>query len=76
MGLFSQPKPRGFHHEYIYYDEHRERVEQARRHQSQLSPGIFRQGRGERPAVPHMNVGCLLVMALIIVGMGMAMLLI
>lgn len=35
MSFFRQPKPRRFHHEPIYYDEHRDRVnrimEKARR---------------------------------------------
>lgn len=26
MNFFSQPKPRRFHHEPVYYDEHRDRV--------------------------------------------------
>lgn len=28
MSFFKQPKPRRFHHETIYYDEHRDRVRQ------------------------------------------------
>lgn len=28
MGFFHQPKPRHFHHEPIYYNEHRDRVRQ------------------------------------------------
>lgn len=28
MSFFKQPKPRKFHHEPIYYDEHRDRVRQ------------------------------------------------
>lgn len=28
MSFFRQPKPRRFHHEPIYYDEHRDRVKQ------------------------------------------------
>lgn len=28
MGFFHQPKPRHFHHEPIYFDEHKDRVEQ------------------------------------------------
>lgn len=26
MGLFNQPKPRGFHHEYIFFDERKQRL--------------------------------------------------
>lgn len=26
MGLFNQPKPRGFHHEYIFVDERKQRL--------------------------------------------------
>ena len=28
MGFFHQPKPRHFHHEPIYFDEHKDRVKQ------------------------------------------------
>lgn len=31
MGLFRQPKPRRFHHPYIYVDERKERLERMRR---------------------------------------------
>lgn len=30
MGMFSTPKPRGFHHEFIYVDERREAIERIR----------------------------------------------
>ena len=30
MGLFRQPKPRRFHHPYIYVDERKERLERMR----------------------------------------------
>lgn len=31
MGIFSQPKPRRFHHEMMFSDEHADRVERIRR---------------------------------------------
>lgn len=32
MGMFSPPKPRGFHHEFIYVDERREALERITEH--------------------------------------------
>lgn len=32
MGLFSFRKPRGFHHEYIYVDERKDKLEAIKRH--------------------------------------------
>lgn len=46
MSLFSMRKPRGFHHEYIYYDERKARLkeleEKARRELGLSSPASFR----------------------------------
>lgn len=36
MGFFRQPKPRAFHHEFIYADDHKERVRKAK--QNILNP--------------------------------------
>lgn len=42
MGLFTQRKPRGFHHQYIYVDERKERLremeERAKRELGMLDP--------------------------------------
>ncbi|MBQ0062065.1 MAG: hypothetical protein MJZ69_09615 [Bacteroidaceae bacterium] len=42
MGFFSNNKPRGFHHEYIYYDERKEKLkkieEKAKRELGLLPP--------------------------------------
>lgn len=42
MGLFNTRKPRGFHHEYIYYDERKEKLrkieERAKRELGMLPP--------------------------------------
>ena len=35
MGFFHQPKPRHFHHEPIYYDEHKDRVRQIEKRASE-----------------------------------------
>lgn len=32
MVFFRQPKPRTFHHEFIYADDHKQRVRKARQH--------------------------------------------
>ncbi len=46
MSLFSMRKPRGFHHEYIYYDERKAKLndleERARRELGLSSPEPFR----------------------------------
>ena len=45
MGMFSMRKPRGFHHEYIYVDERKEKLEKikenAKRELGMLPPKAF-----------------------------------
>ena len=46
MGLFTTRKPRGFHHNYIYYDPRKEKLqkieENAKREMGVLPPGDIR----------------------------------
>lgn len=48
MGLFRQPKPKRFHHPYIYVDERKERLERMR-DQARQELGLPR----ERPVCPE-----------------------
>lgn len=46
MSFFRQPKPRRFHHEPIYYDEHRDRVSKI---EQQAKKELGLTGKDEKP---------------------------
>ena len=52
MGLFSTRKPRGYHHQYIYYDERKEKLkrieEKAKREQLKEAKKIAKQEERSR----------------------------
>lgn len=50
MEIFNQPKPRGFHHEYMFVDERKERLQDI---ESRAKREL---GMTEKPVSPHEHI--------------------